>query len=73
MQKTTLLNILRIATVNNFQRKETKIIVILLIRNNKKRKYKFLKISNRINVLLSRARYNIYIIGNTQIASFVLI
>jgi hypothetical protein len=66
VQKTTLLNALRIATVNNFQGEETKIIIVSLIRSNDKRKYGFLKTSNRINVLLSRARHRMYIIGNSD-------
>jgi len=71
MQKTTLLNALRVATVDNFQRKEAKVIVISLVRSNDERKCGFLKTSNRINVLLSRARHGMYIIGNAQIASSV--
>ncbi len=71
MQKTILLNALRIATVDNFQRKEAKVIVISLVRSNDERKCEFLKTSNRINVLLSRARHDMYIIGNAQIASSV--
>jgi superfamily I DNA and/or RNA helicase len=55
VQKTTLLNALRIATVDNFQGEEAKVIVVSLVWNNDKRKCGFLKTSNRINVLLSRA------------------
>jgi len=72
MQKTILLNALRVATVDNFQRKEAKVIVISLVRSNDERKCEFLKISNRINVLLSRARHDMYIIDNAQTASSVL-
>lgn len=68
VRKTTLLNALRIASVNNFQEEETKVIVISLIRSNDERKCEFLKTSNRINVLLSRARHEMYIIGNTDTA-----
>ena len=66
VQKTTLLNALRIATVDNFQGEEAKVIVISLVRSNDKRKCGFLKASNRINVLLSRARHGMYIIGNSD-------
>lgn len=48
-----------------------KIIIILLIRNNDEKKYKFLKIFNCINILLNRARYKIYIINNIYIARSV--
>lgn len=66
VQKTTLLNALRIATVDNFQGEEAKVIVVSLVRSNDERKCGFLKTSNRINVLLSRARHGMYIIGNSD-------
>ena len=68
IRKTTLLNALRIASVDNFQGEEAKVIVISLVRSNDERKCGFLKTSNRINVLLSRARHGMYIIGNTHTA-----
>lgn len=68
IRKTTLLDALRIATVDNFQGEEGKVIVISLVRSNEERKCGFLKTSNRINVLLSRARHGMYIIGNTNTA-----
>ncbi|CZR66499.1 related to NF-X1 finger and helicase domain protein [Phialocephala subalpina] len=68
-QKSTLLNALRIATVDNFQGEEAKVIVISLVRSNEERKCGFLKTSNRINVLLSRARHGMFIIGNSDTAS----
>ena len=66
VQKTTLLNALRIATVDNFQGEEAKVVVVSLVRSNDKRNCGFLKTSNRINVLLSRARHGMYIIGNSD-------
>ena len=71
IRKTTLLNALRIATVDNFQGEEAKVIVISLVRSNEERKCGFTKTSNRINVLLSRARHGMYIIGNTNTARSV--
>lgn len=71
VRKTTLLNALRIATVDNFQGEEAKVIVISLVRSNDARNCGFLKTSNRINVLLSRARHGMYIIGNIHTASSV--
>lgn len=68
IQKTTLLNAVRIASVDNFQGEEAKVIIISLVRSNDERKCGFLKTSNRINVLLSRARDGMYIIGNTNTA-----
>ncbi len=66
VQKTTLLNALRIATVDNFQGEEAKVVIVSLVRSNDERKCGFLKTSNRINVLLSRARHGMYIIGNSD-------
>lgn len=71
-RKTTLLNALRIATVDNFQGEEAKVIVISLVRSNEERRCGFLKTSNRINVLLSRAKHGMYIIGSTATARSVL-
>ncbi len=68
IRKTTLLNALRIASVNNFQEEEAKVVIISLVRSNDERKCEFLKTSNRINVLLSRARHGMYIIGNKHTA-----
>ncbi|KAL5354313.1 hypothetical protein ACLOAV_000401 [Pseudogymnoascus australis] len=65
-QKTTLLKSLRIATVDNFQGEEAQVIVVSLVRSNKEQKCGFLRTSNRINVLLSRARHGMYIIGNSD-------
>lgn len=71
VRKTTLLNALRIATVDNFQGEEAKVIVISLVRSNDEKKCGFLKTSNRINVLLSRARHGMYLIGNAHTARCV--
>ncbi|TVY42873.1 NFX1-type zinc finger-containing protein [Lachnellula subtilissima] len=68
VQKTTMLNALRIATVDNFQGEEAKVVIISLVRSNDERKCGFLKTSNRINVLLSRAQHGMYIIGNSDTA-----
>ena len=71
VRKSTLLGALRIATVDNFQGEEAKVIVVSLVRSNDERKCGFLKTSNRINVLLSRARHGMYIIGNAHTARSV--
>ncbi|KAH6608798.1 hypothetical protein Trco_002144, partial [Trichoderma cornu-damae] len=64
--KTTLLKSVRAATVDNFQGEEAKIVVISLVRSNPQSKCGFLSTSNRINVLLSRAKHGMYIIGNSS-------
>ena len=71
VHKTTLLDALRIATVDNFQGEEAKVIVISLVRSNNRRSVGFLKTSNRINVLLSRAQHGMYIIGDAKTAGEV--
>ncbi|KEY72970.1 hypothetical protein S7711_04644 [Stachybotrys chartarum IBT 7711] len=66
VSKSTLLNSVRIATVDNFQGEEASIVVISLVRSNPQGKCGFLSTSNRINVLLSRAKHGMYIIGNSN-------
>ena len=66
LQKKKMSELLRIATVDNFQGEEAKIVIISLVRSNKERKIGFLKTTNRINVLLSRAQHGMYLIGNAE-------
>ena len=66
MIKAALSQTLRVATVDNFQGEEAKVVVISLVRSNPKNKCGFLRTSNRINVLLSRAQHGMYIIGNSE-------
>ena len=61
-----LLKTVRVSTIDNFQGEEAKIVIISLVRSNDGRRCGFLKMSNRINVLLSRAKHGMYIIGNTS-------
>lgn len=64
--KTTLLRSVRLATVDNFQGEEAKIVIISLVRSNPQNRCGFLSTSNRINVLLSRAKEGCYIFGNDE-------
>ncbi|KAF4952284.1 hypothetical protein FSARC_12690 [Fusarium sarcochroum] len=66
VEKRSLTGALRLATVDNFQGEEAKIIVVSLVRNNPLGKVGFLRTENRINVLLSRARHGMYLIGNSS-------
>lgn len=50
--KAMLTQTLRIATVDNFQGEEAKIVIVSLVRSNKEHRCGFLKTTNRINVLL---------------------
>lgn len=69
--KSTLLENLRVATIDNFQGEEAKIVVVSLVRSNEQNRCGFLRTSNRINVLLSRAKHGMYIIGNSRTSSHV--
>ncbi|KAI4146605.1 MAG: hypothetical protein L6R39_003396 [Caloplaca ligustica] len=71
VQKTNLLSALRVATVDNFQGEEAKVIILSFVRSNGERKCGFLKTSNRINVAVSRARHGMYIVGDAHTASSV--
>ncbi|KAF2638002.1 hypothetical protein P280DRAFT_456763 [Massarina eburnea CBS 473.64] len=71
LMRKRLSDLLRIATVDNFQGEEAKIIIVSLVRSNKDRKVGFLKTTNRINVLLSRAQHGMYLIGNANTYSNV--
>ncbi|KAI0835276.1 hypothetical protein F5Y06DRAFT_289184 [Hypoxylon sp. FL0890] len=64
--KKTLLKSIRLATVDNFQGEEAKVVVVSLVRSNNANKCGFLSTSNRINVLLSRAQHGMYLIGNAN-------
>ena len=66
LEKKKLSELLRLATVDNFQGEEAKIVIVSLVRSNKERKVGFLRTTNRINVLLSRAQHGMYLIGNTD-------
>lgn len=66
VSKGSLSQALRLATVDNFQGEEAKVIIVSLVRSNKTNSAGFLKTPNRINVLLSRAQHGMYIIGNAN-------
>ncbi|RSM01879.1 hypothetical protein CDV31_011163 [Fusarium ambrosium] len=66
VSKTTLLKSVRVATVDNFQGEEAKVVVVSLVRSNPQSNCGFLRTFNRINVLLSRAQHGMYIIGNVD-------
>ena len=66
LEKAALSKLLRIATVDNFQGEEAKIVVVSLVRSNKDKRVGFLKTDNRINVLLSRAQHGMYLVGNSE-------
>ncbi|KAI1744928.1 hypothetical protein F4680DRAFT_455897 [Xylaria scruposa] len=71
VRKKSLGKCLTLATVDNFQGEEADVIVISLVRSNPDGRCGFLKTSNRINVLLSRAKHGMYIFGNAATYSRV--
>ena len=58
---------LKIATIDNFQGEESKVVILSTVRSNFVNRVGFLKTSNRINVACSRARNGFYIIGNSAL------
>ncbi|CAI7788438.1 unnamed protein product [Closterium sp. NIES-53] len=52
-----------LATVDNFQGEESTVIIISLVRHQPDGDIGFLKSPNRTNVLLSRAKHGMYIVG----------
>lgn len=66
IKKENLLDGVRLATIDNFQGEEAKVVIVSLVRSNPKHKIGFLKTENRVNVLLSRAKDGLYLIGNTK-------
>ncbi|KAK6530663.1 hypothetical protein TWF281_007502 [Arthrobotrys megalospora] len=71
VRKSNLAAAVRIATIDNFQGEEADVVIISLVRSNKEHQCGFLKTSNRINVLLSRAKWGMYIIGDANTAGSV--
>eukprot|EP00442_Polarella_glacialis_P035764 CAMPEP_0115145248 /NCGR_PEP_ID=MMETSP0227-20121206/62004_1 /TAXON_ID=89957 /ORGANISM="Polarella glacialis, Strain CCMP 1383" /LENGTH=1642 /DNA_ID=CAMNT_0002554733 /DNA_START=528 /DNA_END=5456 /DNA_ORIENTATION=- len=53
-----------VQAVDNFQGEENDIIVVSLVRSNRKNQMGFVAVDNRINVALTRARHGMFIIGN---------
>ena len=59
----------RMTVVDNFQGEENDVIILSLVRNNKRNSVGFLRIDNRICMALSRARNGLYILGNMRMLS----
>lgn len=60
-------SMLRLATIDNYQGEEAKVIILSTVRSNAEARIGFLKTSNRINVACSRARNGFFIIGNASL------
>lgn len=58
--------LVKIDTVDSYQGKENRIIILSVTRSSKDKKPKFLKAPNRINVAISRAMDRLLIVGSTH-------
>ncbi|KAJ3150080.1 hypothetical protein HDU86_006703 [Geranomyces michiganensis] len=56
----------RLSTVDNFQGEEANVVVISTVRCNTSGRTGFLKIDNRVNVMVSRAKHGQYIFGSAS-------
>ena len=59
-------DLVKIDTVDSYQGKENRIIIISLTRSDKRLSPGFLRVSNRINVAMSRAMDRLMIVGNAD-------
>jgi hypothetical protein len=57
---------LRISTIDNYQGEESDIVLVSMTRSNKKHEIGFMDAPERLNVLLSRARDGLIMIGNSD-------
>ena len=64
-------DMLRLATIDNFQGEESKVIILSLVRSNADGRAGFMKTLNRVNVACSRARNGFYIVGNASLMGTV--
>lgn len=63
---TTLGRNVRLTTIDNFQGEEATIVILSLVRCNESGKIGFLKSPNRTNVMLSRAKHGMVILGSSK-------
>ena len=56
----------RCSSIDNFQGEEANIVIVSLVRSNAKGIIGFMKEPQRVNVLLSRARYGMFLVGNAD-------
>lgn len=60
-------SMLKLATIDNFQGEESRVIILSTVRSNPEGRLGFLKTPNRINVGCSRARNGFYVVGNASL------
>ncbi len=61
--------LVKVDTVDSYQGKENRIIILTTVRNNLKQSPGFLKSPNRVNVAMSRAMERLFIVGSTKMWS----
>ncbi len=59
----------KVSTVDKYQGLENDIVILSIVRSNKKKSIGYCSIPNRICVALSRAKCGFYLIGNSQTLS----
>ncbi|KAL0233554.1 hypothetical protein PCE1_002069 [Barthelona sp. PCE] len=64
---TDIIRDLEVASVDSFQGREKKYIIMSCVRSNPLRIIGFLRESRRLNVALTRAQYGIILVGNPQV------
>lgn len=57
---------IKVLTVDSFQGSETDIVVLSFVRSNPKNSVGFLSDFSRINVAITRAKHNLFCVGNAQ-------
>ncbi|ACF00798.1 ATPase [Rhodopseudomonas sp. AAP120] len=57
--------LVKVGTVDSYQGKENRIVILSLVRSNPERNMGFVRAANRINVALSRAMERLIIVGST--------
>jgi len=62
-------HLVEVGTVDSFQGRERDIILLSLVRSNPSLNKGFLRLPNRINVAISRAKNQLIIVGDSRIAS----
>lgn len=66
MVRQALASKVRVSSVDNFQGEESRVVILTTTRSNAESKLGFVAIRNRINVMLSRAKHGMIIIGNSK-------
>ncbi|TPX64463.1 hypothetical protein SpCBS45565_g05835 [Spizellomyces sp. 'palustris'] len=57
---------IRLSTVDNFQGEEAEIVIVSTVRCNPANRTGFLKIDNRVNVMMSRAKHGMFVFGSAD-------